>query len=39
MNYDTVSYRARRSAIYDCVIEGTDCSRYHLMLTEWRYWS
>jgi hypothetical protein len=39
MNYDTVSIRARRSAYCNCVIEGTDCSRYHLTLTEWRYWS
>ena len=37
MNYDTVLVRARRSAICDCVIEGTDCSRYHLTLTESRY--
>ena len=39
MNYDTVPVRAQRSAIFDCVFEGAGCSRYHLTLTEWRYWS
>jgi len=33
MNYDTVSDRAQRSALCDCVIEGTDCRQYHLTRT------